>query len=278
MESVGPTVAGAMDRLFEVVKCAKCDADFGRRRGSEDEHCEPCAGKLRIADEVAAVKREMDRHVDAFLRRSGLSTRELTARAIRVPAGLAAALKAGAGTSVFVMRSGEVPRTGFGISGATGSGKSFALAAILREMVETRLAAHVERVGRKALAEQFLSWVAWPEAANRFRRTAARGDGGLDEVEAEVERMSRVPVLVLDDLGAERFRGETYSDDWVASQLDALIDERYNEMRPTWYTTNLALSEFSERYGSRLTSRLVAENPFVLNVPGAADLRLVRRA
>jgi DNA replication protein DnaC len=77
---------------------------------------------------------------------------------------------------------------------------------------------------------------------------------------------------VIDDLGAERFVGASYAEDWAASQLDLLVDGRYNDMRPTWYTTNLSPKEFLERYGPRLFSRLTAENP-MLRVPTIPDMR-----
>jgi hypothetical protein len=263
---------------FETVDCPRCSKPFGRRRGSDADVCADCAAGARIAAEAEAVLAEPDRYVSGFLRRAGLSTRELTARTVGIPAAVAAVLKQGAvGRSIRLMQSGEVPPAGFGISGPTGCGKSFALASILRDMVERRLLGRVRTFGRKAFNDAWLAWVSWPEAATKFRRMAARGDGALDDVEREVSAMAQVPVLVLDDLGVERFRGADYSDDWLASQLDALIDERYNEMRPTWYTTNLAAAEFAERYGARMTSRLVSENPLVRVQPGP-DLRLARRS
>jgi DNA replication protein DnaC len=79
---------------------------------------------------------------------------------------------------------------------------------------------------------------------------------------------------MLDDLGVERVRGR-YDEDWAASQLDYLVDQRYNEMRPTWYTTNLSKPEFTDRYGSRLHSRLCGENPLYA-VAAGHDLRMTR--
>jgi len=80
-------------------------------------------------------------------------------------------------------------------------------------------------------------------------------------------------VLVLDDLGAERAKGD-YSEEWTSSLLDLVIDRRYNEMRATWWTANLGAEEFAARYGTRLWSRLTGANPAVM-VPSGPDLRVV---
>jgi DNA replication protein DnaC len=51
-----------------------------------------------------------------------------------------------------------------------------------------------------------------------------------------------------------------------------VIDRRYNERRPTWYTTNLSRAAFAERYGARFYSRLCMANP-LFEISGAKDLR-----
>ena len=58
--------------------------------------------------------------------------------------------------------------------------------------------------------------------------------------------------LVIDDLGTE------YSDAKGAftSKLDALIDARSSEYRPTFITTNTPGSRFVERYGERVADRM----------------------
>ena len=55
-----------------------------------------------------------------------------------------------------------------------------------------------------------------------------------------------VPLLVLDDLGAEN------PTKWAQEKLDTLIDYRAVNALPLVVTTNLALDEFSKRIASRL--------------------------
>jgi DNA replication protein DnaC len=72
---------------------------------------------------------------------------------------------------------------------------------------------------------------------------------GIDH-EAEFERISTAGVLVLDDIGAHK------SSEWRDETLTRLIDERYEDGRPTLYITNLTAKEFDQLVGERVASRL----------------------
>ncbi|MGW8889371.1 ATP-binding protein [Streptomyces sp. NPDC055749] len=61
---------------------------------------------------------------------------------------------------------------------------------------------------------------------------------------------SRVPLLILDDLGAAK------SSEFVEEQTYRLINRRYNYMLPTLITTNLRISDLKAYLGDRVTSRL----------------------
>ena len=67
----------------------------------------------------------------------------------------------------------------------------------------------------------------------------------------------RAELLVLDDLGAERLT------DWVEETMHLIVNTRYNEKRPTVFTTNYEdvsdvedLDSLLVRVGHRLHSRL----------------------
>ncbi len=60
-----------------------------------------------------------------------------------------------------------------------------------------------------------------------------------------------VPVLLLDDLGAERVT------EWSKQVFYILINRRYNAMRSTIVTTNLSMTELEKTFDARLVSRLV---------------------
>lgn len=59
-------------------------------------------------------------------------------------------------------------------------------------------------------------------------------------------------LIVLDDLGAEYLDAKG----WFHQALDAFIDERYCEYRPTIITTNLSATDFKARYSERICDRL----------------------
>jgi DNA replication protein DnaC len=65
------------------------------------------------------------------------------------------------------------------------------------------------------------------------------------------KRLSRVDLLHLDDLGAEK------RTEWVLEQLYAIVNERWQEQRSILVTTNLAdREELREQVGARTVSRL----------------------
>lgn len=266
---------------WEEVACLRCTQVFARKRGLPDSgRCAECDEQARIAaaldHEVRSLMGDFDRHMTDWLRRAGMSPRELSATQAKIPGPLATLLFRGDGMpaiSVRSMMNGKRPTNGFGLSGGAGLGKTFALASIMKRMVGARWSEWVPARGRKAL-HPWMAWISWPEAVNKLRVISMEEDG-LAQAERKMERLAAVEVLMLDDVGVERLRG-AYEEDWAASQLDQLIDTRYNELRPTWYTTNLTAQEITERYGSRLFSRLCGENP-LFTAPKGPDLRIMGR-
>jgi hypothetical protein len=259
---------------FEEASCT-CGAKFRRRIGTDAGICPDCAerdrDKHRLSREAEAVVSNVAEWVQVYLKRAGMSERERRASLALIPASLNR--KVMGQTSAALLMAGSVPERGFGLSGEVGVGKTMALAAMMKEHTAARWTKLAATLGTK-VAEPALAWVRWPDTVNEWRVRSLR-DGGLEDVSRTIARVERLPVVVLDDLGAERIKG-AYADDWAASQLDLLIARRYDAMRPTWFTTNLSQSEFLDRYGARLYSRLCGENPFV-PVAGP-DLRVQKGA
>ncbi|MFG2406109.1 ATP-binding protein [Streptomyces brevispora] len=90
----------------------------------------------------------------------------------------------------------------------------------------------------------------------RWRATTAadlyadlRPRPGVDS-ERELAAYSRVPLLIIDDLGAAK------ASEWVEEVTYRLINRRYNHMLPTLITTNLAIKDLKAYLGDRVTSRL----------------------
>lgn len=168
--------------------------------------------------------------------------------------------------------------SGFGLSGPVGVGKTGAVAAWVMDLVRERIVTGEIKTGYQPIETGgyfkqplALRWVSWPDKVSELRVMASQ-ERGIESAAEIVRALSRCRYLVLDDLGAERIKGD-YADDWATSQLDLILDERYNEMRPTWYTTSLTRAEFAKRYGRRMVERLAAENP-LLEVPQLESRRL----
>ncbi|GAA1237518.1 hypothetical protein GCM10009665_29600 [Kitasatospora nipponensis] len=90
----------------------------------------------------------------------------------------------------------------------------------------------------------------------RWRATTAadlyaelRPSSGTDS-EQVLAGYSRVPLLILDDLGAAK------SSEFVEEQTYRLINRRYNHCLPTLITTNLAIGALRAYLGDRVASRL----------------------
>lgn len=65
-----------------------------------------------------------------------------------------------------------------------------------------------------------------------------------------IKEFLKSEVLVIDDIGAERIT------DNVKQLWYQIINERYNRMHPTIYTSNMGLQEIYDTHGERISSRL----------------------
>ena len=93
-------------------------------------------------------------------------------------------------------------------------------------------------------AEKFL------DELRRGFRDFGEGQGGYERV---LTFAQMAPLLVLDDLGAER---ET---DWARAKLDEVIDARYLNQRKTLVTSNASPTQLPPRIVDRLMTGLVIQ-------------------
>lgn len=76
-------------------------------------------------------------------------------------------------------------------------------------------------------------------------------------------------VLIIDDLGTE------YTNNFVASHLYSLLNERMQQHRATIVSTNLSIAEIGDRYSERIMSRII-DSYLICNIYGE-DIRIKRR-
>lgn len=68
------------------------------------------------------------------------------------------------------------------------------------------------------------------------------------------QKFRNIPLLLLDDFGAEYSKSE-----WVATKVESIIIDRYNRMRPIILTTNYSDSWTKDNYSQRIYDRLRGE-------------------
>lgn len=96
--------------------------------------------------------------------------------------------------------------------------------------------------------------------------------GGSDRgTEYEVQRLMRIPLLLIDDLGTEKIS------EFTEEATYRILNERYNECRPLIITSNLPVAnpngpDLHDQLGQRITSRL-AQTTTVVPL-GGDDRRL----
>jgi DNA replication protein DnaC len=81
-------------------------------------------------------------------------------------------------------------------------------------------------------------------------RDTYSAEGREDSYMDFFRRLSRVELLHLEDLGAEK------QTDWVLEQLYSLINQRYEDERAIVATTNLDYGQLEQQIGARTASRL----------------------
>lgn len=243
--------------LRSVGKCRSCSAPltaascYVSPAGQLLEYCTAC-GQKAAASEAWGTKitENMNAEVDKALRAAGMFKRELSATWRGIPQRIREAFPEGLKIAVGEGR----PLPGFGLIAVTGAGKTMAAAALVREWVRAQLAAWLTSDRTHTPFVVPFRWVCWPDFVHRLRSLT------FEQVALEVELLSDVPLLVLDDLGRERMKG-SYTEDWAASQLDALIGVRYRKQLPVIWTSNLTERALVELYGAALVSRLTEDNP-----------------
>lgn len=132
---------------------------------------------------------------------------------------------------------------GLFVTGPAGVGKTHLATAWLAELMPT-IASLNEHGG---VVIESPCWTSVPDLLCELRSTFGRG-ASVSEAEV-LRRYRRAPLLVLDDLGAQKVT------DWTVESLYVLVSGRINACLPTIVTSNLRLEDL-DSVDSRLASRL----------------------
>jgi hypothetical protein len=189
----------------------------------------------------------------------------------------------------------DFPSKSFGLVGDGGCGKSCAISSLiqttLRKDLEAAGPVRIEEMARKdtRVGQPFqgtrtinpepftqFKWIGWPAYSVRMKNYASRREWDHPEssvmslvqwVQCDPERR----VLILDDLGMENVRSDSYT----TEQLELLIDEIYNWEGRLFWTSNRGPEHLAkpEVYGYRLMSRLMGLSPARILPLGMPDLR-----
>ncbi len=147
---------------------------------------------------------------------------------------------------VAVVKDSFKQKKGVFLMGSTGSGKTHALYAIKRRL---------KTVGGNTSSVE--NWVELLfELKERFNT------GGIKTV---FDALSDKEVIFIDDIGAER------QTEWSQEMLYLLVNRAYTSQRVMMIATNLDASEFQDKYGDRIFSR-INEMCLVVNM-GKEDRR-----
>lgn len=144
------------------------------------------------------------------------------------------------------------PRPNLILFGQVGLGKTSLAASIVRELCDRRV--NAAEMNGNSVAPPAL-FVLWRDMLAEMR--AAFGTRDRDPG-MTFELAKRIPVLVLDDLGAER------PTDWARDELATLVQARYDDGLPIIVTTNYQGESLAARLGhddptigKRILSRLL---------------------
>lgn len=123
--------------------------------------------------------------------------------------------------------------------GPTGTGKTYQAYATLRRAVSTPRP-------HPGVGYRLLEW----HAATHADILADLRPSQRNDSDGILRRLRGLPLLLVDDLGVAK------NSEWVEDVTYRLINGRYEDMRPTIFTSNLATEQLRDVLGDRIASRL----------------------
>ena len=157
-------------------------------------------------------------------------------------------------------------KTGFYIHGAPGVGKSHLMYAIMNRVQERRIAKMIRSKGTQDRM--------WPPTAPWFFNASELFSIVRENMDVPIETrrdvvgeiMELKPMLFLDDIGSE------HSTPWATSTMYRIVNNRWENKLPTFYSSNLDPDGMRKVLGDRTASRILGSSQ-ILNL-GELDQRI----
>lgn len=141
---------------------------------------------------------------------------------------------------------------GIYIYGNSGTGKTHLTACICNELIDQY---------RQCLFTNFF------EISKLIRSTYNRNT----EAEGVIKRICEIDFLFIDDLGTEILR-KNGEDNWLQEQVFDIINKRYNNEKPTIFSSNYSLNELIEQRGmmEKTVDRIMEMSTAIIKLNGAS--------
>ena len=140
---------------------------------------------------------------------------------------------------------------GFYVYGTNGCGKTHLIACLCNFLTNK---------GQKCIFTNFTN------IANDIRKTYNTNEI-TDNV---IDKYSKVPFLFLDDFGKEGYKKANGETGWIDEQLFTILNNRYNNMLPTIFSSNFSLADLGDElnYDRALVDRATEMSTRIIHLQG----------
>ncbi len=160
----------------------------------------------------------------------------------------------------FCENSNEVLENGFGIYlyGDKGTGKTHLTSCMANELIKQY---------KQVLFTNFF------EISKSIRATFKGSGNEIDTI----NKIANVDFLFIDDLGTEKVTKEG-EDTWLQDKIFEVINKRYNNMKPTIFTSNYSLQQLVQERGlmDKTVDRILEMSTAIMKIEGRSN-RVIRK-
>lgn len=257
-----PNIEMCEHGIPKIAPCSKCNPPEIDKNAEHCEHgylkyegsrCPDCEEKeyqkryeLREKDNF----RELLEHPEDSLKRFGIPTKYISS-----------SFETFTGNEKLVNDCRAYKNGGLVLYGNTGCGKTHLAVSIMRNRYKINLTELINMEWKRDYGYMTESQIFKPVPDLLLKIRGAFKEGAEESEQQIIDKYSKVPLLVLDDLGSEK------TSEYSITTLYIIIDRRDRELMPTIITTNLTPKEIEEKLGARIASRLSGMKNIKINMP-----------